>query len=214
MEDLKDKTFGFLKVIGIYNANSRGTSYLCRCICGKEIVLPHSILIGNKTRKPNKSCGCMKDSQKGLSSKYPRIHKTWYGMIRRCYNPKNDNYERYGGKGITVCEEWRNNFQSFLEWALNNGYAENLTLDRKDSSQGYSPDNYRWSTYLVQEHNRRIFRNNVTGVKGVTYSPDYGGYRASLMVRRKRIHSEYFPNIDDAIEARKKMEEERMCLVY
>lgn len=75
-----------------------------------------------------------------------RLYQRWYNMIYRCHNPKSTKYKYYGEKGITVCEEWKNSFSAFKEWALSSGYADNLQLDRIDNEKGYSPDNCRWIT--------------------------------------------------------------------
>ena len=89
------------------------------------------------------------------------IHKT---MIARCHNPKARSYEKYGGAGITVCDEWRKDRVAFFKWALSNGYAEDLTIDRIDGAKGYSPDNCRWISRKAQANNRRS--NHVVEVNG------------------------------------------------
>jgi hypothetical protein len=76
-------------------------------------------------------------------------------MKNRCQNPNVHNYESYGGRGITVCDEWQR-FEPFYEWAMSNGYRDHLTLDRKDNFAGYSPDNCRWATMKEQQNNKRI----------------------------------------------------------
>lgn len=86
--------------------------------------------------------------------KHTRIYEIWCGMKKRCYNKNCKSYPNYGGKGITVCDEWKNNFLVFYEWSVKNGYKENLQIDRIDTNKGYSPVNCRWSTHTEQQRNR------------------------------------------------------------
>lgn len=98
-----------------------------------------------------------------------KICSTLCGMKNRCNNPHDNSYARYGGRGITVCEEWmdkKNGHKRFLDWSVNNGYGINLSIDRIDNDKGYSPDNCRWATPLQQANNRRIC--NYVTINGVT----------------------------------------------
>lgn len=96
-----------------------------------------------------------------------RIYRIWGNMIQRCDNPNNTHYKYYGGIGINVCDEWRNS-KDFIKWAMENGYEENLTLDRIDGTKGYYPDNCRWVTRKEQSNN--VKNNRIITIKGVSHN--------------------------------------------
>ena len=99
---------------------------------------------------------------------YNRLYSEHHSMIQRCYYTKNKSYPRYGGRGVVVCDEWRKDKQAFFDWALANGYKDNLTIDRIDNSKGYSPDNCRWVTKRQQANNRRS--NHLITANGETHT--------------------------------------------
>lgn len=101
-----------------------------------------------------------------------RIYKIWVSMRHRCYLKSDTNYYKYGARGIQVCDEWKNDFQTFYDWAMFHGYSDDLSLDRIDNDGNYCPENCRWTTRLVQANNTR--RNQIIMYNGITQSlPDW-----------------------------------------
>lgn len=199
--------FGHLEVVSRKSGDKRGNTWYCLCDCGKETIKSDYQLLGTSGRRTDKSCGCSIYRYEGRVNKNLRLYHIWYGMKRRCYDKNSGSYKRYGAKGIGVSEEWMDDFDNFLEWSLEHGYKDGLTLDRINSNQDYSPENCRWSTYEVQMQTRGKMGNNKTGVTGVSYSKKEGKYIANIQRNgiNKRLGS--FLNLADAKEARVKAEE-------
>lgn len=197
--DLVGQRFGKLVVVefaGIkyYNGKPARTQWLCQCDCGGTITTIGSSL----KRGVVNSCGCakkeaaIKRAEKKVKSDLnsERLYNIWKGMKQRCYYENGKTYDYYGGRGIKVCDEWKNNYFAFKEWAYSNGYDENApekkcTIDRIDVNGDYCPENCRWVDWITQSYNRRSNRmveyngelkslfewSNITGINAtVLYS--------------------------------------------
>jgi len=154
--------FGRLVVTGEADRHITSTGQIkriirCQCDCGRDTKVFLSALRNSKI--PTNSCGCLQaeraknaNTQHGLSqhSLYGKLE----GMKKRCYNPKVSGYHRYGGRGIKICEEWLNNFMSFYNWAMANGWKEGLQIDRINNDGNYEPNNCRFVTSAVNNRNQ------------------------------------------------------------
>lgn len=154
--DLTGQRFGRLVVIKREPTVNRHTIWLCECDCGKFV----SVDAGNLRSNHTTSCGCFQREATSQSNRthgkgHTRIWRIWECMKTRCYRKSYHAFRHYGGRGITICPEWKNDFQAFYDWAMANGYQDDLSIDRIDNDKGYSPDNCRWVTMAEQNNNKR-----------------------------------------------------------
>lgn len=167
--DLTGRKFNRLKVLGFSHRNKqRNSMWICKCECGSKIIARGSDLLNGHST----SCGCIKKSllsklrkKHGLTG--TRIYEIWKHLIRRSTKEQDRRYKDYGARGITVCNEWKRSFIAFYEWAVDNGYRENLTIDRIDNNKGYNPSNCRWATPVQQARNKR--NNHYITLNGETH---------------------------------------------
>ena len=148
--------FGMLTVLRRGENLGNYVAWVCRCDCGNEKLIRGQALVRHATR----SCGCLR-KQNGKKNKtiicgcrHP-LYKKWVNMKSRCYNPNVHDYENYGARGITVCDEWKNNPNAFIFWGLCNGWKDGLQIDRIDNNKGYSPDNCRFVAIQENLKNKR-----------------------------------------------------------
>jgi len=163
-DDITGMKFGRLTVIRFLQPEEREDwrrQWLCRCECGNEIQVNSSKLRNGHTR----SCGCIIVEKIGnLNKKYlnsnKRLYSVYRGMLARCYDSKYASYNAYGGRGIQVCKEWKEDYDTFAKWAFESGYDKNAvygdcTLDRINVDGNYCPENCRWVNSVIQQNNRR-----------------------------------------------------------
>lgn len=164
--DITGKKFGRLTAIG-QSGKDKSNNHIweCICNCGKTTFVRKNHLVKNAT----KSCGCLNSetarnrfTKHGLHNS--TIHRIWVQIIGRCYNENNKSFKNYGGRGISVCSEWKKDFQTFYDWSMANGYKKGLTIERIDNNGNYEPSNCCWDTMKKQGNNRR--NNKMIEYKG------------------------------------------------
>lgn len=153
--DLTGKKFGKLTVVEYLGRKGHGSYWRCKCDCGNEV----NCLYGNLVRGSSTSCGCLRAYYFHKRPYYhgestTRLYKEWVAIKVRCKNENSQQYKNYGGRGIKICDDWES-YIPFRDWALSNGYADNLSIDRIDVNGDYCPENCRWVDISVQSNNTR-----------------------------------------------------------
>lgn len=191
--------FGRLTVVARSGRNSlKKVLWRCQCDCGNTVAVPSgSLVTGNTT-----SCGCfLKETITKHGGWKKSSYNTWRAMMRRCYNPKDKDYARYGAIGVIVCEEWHD----YAKFALDMGEpVGDQTLDRKDPYGSYTKNNSRWASLPTQARNTRVRKNSDTGVTGV--HKRNGKFLAEITAKKKKYYSNVCATLEEAAAARKELE--------
>lgn len=173
--------------------------------CGKEFESQARHYLAGKL----KSCRPCSSGMRGPDayhrkhglSKHP-LYQVWSGMLARCGSEGHKQYKDYGGRGISVCAEWKNSFQAFYDWSYANGYQKGLEIDRVENENGYSPDNCRWITKIQNVNNTsRVRRNNTTGFPGAFKYGKTGKFYSKIMKDGKPVVLGVFDTAEEAGEA-------------
>jgi AP2 domain. len=212
--DLSGKRFGRLFVIGRAPNKGKDTVWLCRCDCGTE-----KVVRGNDIKRGKiESCGCLHSEMlikrnyvhgHSAKGKFTYEYHSWASMIQRCENEKRNNFKYYGGRGIKVCDRWKNSFENFLE-DMGPRPSKNHTLDRIDVNGNYEPSNCRWVDKSNQSRNQRVRSDNRLGIKGIRFDKSSGKYQARIKITGEKNSKSlgYFKTLEEAIEARRQAEKQ------
>jgi len=191
--DFANKKINMLTVIKKAESKNKRAFWLCQCDCGKKIEVMSQDLI----YKTKYSCGCTRkplgERKRKYETKNQKLYNVWHGIKQRCYDKNKKEYKYYGGRGIIMCDNWKNDFMEFQKWALENGYQENLTIDRIDTNGNYEPSNCRWITQKENNLNRKgiikilyndkvICLKDYCKIKNISYSTALKKYKNGIKI--------------------------------
>lgn len=192
--DLTGQRFGRLTVLGLSPKKSGRKSYwVCQCDCGnKHLVRSDSLTSGNV-----QSCGCLKKEQDKINltkfhrhkESHTKLHDAWLNMKARCNNKNVCSYPIYGGRGISVCDEWANSYEAFRDWSLDNGFEDNpeLSIERIDVNGNYEPSNCEWILWKEQVNNRQ----NTIWITFNDKTQNLMQWSKELGIQYKTLHERY-----------------------
>lgn len=165
LKNMSGYVFNDCKVIERVESKNKRAMWLCECFCGNRFI-ESGTRIRNGSKK---SCGCLrkkKTSERNTThnKSQTRLYRIWCNMKARCNNSNNPAFDRYGGRGIKVCDEWNKSFNEFYKWAKISGYTNELTIERVDNDGNYEPDNCKCANYSIQGRNKR--NNALSEYKG------------------------------------------------
>jgi hypothetical protein len=193
---------GLYEIITLEWKNDR-TYVKCKCDCGNERIICYSDF--NKLSH-EQGCGCGAGTHRqSLVGKETRLYRIWKGIKSRCLIESATSYERYGGRGISVCAEWHI-YETFRDWAVANDYADNLSIERKNVNGNYEPDNCIWANRNIQARNTRIRKDNPSGVRGVRFHKATSKWSAQIAVNKVLIWLGVHSTFDEAVKVRKDAE--------
>ena len=209
--DLTGHRYGRLTVLGKADQKLFPRKWVCQCDCGniKNIYGP------SMRRGLTTSCGCYHiERHTTHGSSYSRLYNIWQCMKARCYSKDSEVTKYHGSIGVTVCDTWRESFDSFKQWAVSNGYSEELSIDRIKNALIYSPQTCRWATASIQSRNQRVRKGGTSQYIGVFFQKTINKFRTRIRQDGRQIHIGVFVSELDAALARDQYIKEHNLIGY